>query len=236
MVISTRWTILLLFVLLAPAGELDSRPYTQWDDKTVLRVLTDSPWAKPQTVSLNWFQRDRKQVTYRDIPGADGTKSNSALGPLGGIGAPKPKYPLKADLLVRWVSALPVRQATGIYRQREEKLDTIRTNEIIGTAGDDHVLEIFGVPVELAHFGAESVEAIATQSVTLRTASGRVLKPSSAKVAVQGETLAIRVHFPRSLAIRAEDREIEVNADFQIFTLRTKFRLASMLYLKQLEL
>lgn len=218
------------------AGDFDSTPYSAWDEKTVLRVLTDSPWSRPQSVSLTWVKRDPRAVSYKDIPGANGTKDNSSLGPLGGIGAPKSKYPTKADLLVRWVSALPVRQATGVYRQRSEKLDQIRTNEIIGTAGDDYVVEIFGAPVELAHSGAESIEAIATQSVTLRLGGGRVLKPTSAKVAMQGETISIRVHFPRSAQIRVDEREAEVIADFQIFTLRTKFKLAPMVYQNHLEL
>jgi hypothetical protein len=220
----------------ALAGDFDAKPYTTWDERTVLRVLTDSPWSKPVTVSLTWVKREQQPASYKDIPGANGTKSNSSLGPLGGIGAPKPKYPTKADLLVRWVSALPVRQATGVYRQRTEKLDQIRTNEIIGADGDDYVLEIFGAPVELAHSGAESVEAIAVSAVTIRTAAGRLLKPTSAKVTLQGETLAIRVHFPRTLAVQPDDRELEVSADFQIFPLKVRFRLSAMTYLGRLAL
>lgn len=234
----TSQTQVLALLCLTPvlsAGEWVKQAFPNWNDGLVLRLLTDSPWSRPLTVKLQWMKREERTITHRDIPGAD-RNQNTSLGPLGGIGAPKPKFPDKADLIVRWVSAMPLRQATALYRQREEKLDPSRLPELVGLATDDYVLEIFGAPVELAHSGAESVEAIAVDTVKLTSPGGRSLKPSKAHVVLQGETLAIRVHFSKAELVRLEDKELECTADFQIFQVKTRFKLGEMVYSGRLEI
>src|SRR5689334_4918527 len=85
--------------------------FPHWDDDTVLRMLTDSPWARPKSVRIQWRKRDPRDITYKDIPGADrGNPIPTNVGsPVGGIGAgvPKSHLPDRADLIVRWASALP---------------------------------------------------------------------------------------------------------------------------------
>ena len=45
----------LLFVALAYAGDVwKDKPYNQWDEKDVRKILNDSPWAKTVRVDANW--------------------------------------------------------------------------------------------------------------------------------------------------------------------------------------
>jgi len=218
-------------------GQDWSKPaFPEWRDQTVLRLITDSPWAKVSKVKLEWTKRGEQTITYKDVPGADHSPNKPFGSPVGGIGAPRLKYPTQAEILIRWASALPVRQAAALYKQREGKLDATKLNELVGVPSPDYILEVRGVPSEIAHMGAESVEQIARQSTFLRTAAGRVLKPVRAQVTLQGATLTLLVHFPRTEPIRAEERDVEFLGNLQIFEFKERFKLSSMTYLGHLEL
>ena len=225
-----------LFFSLLEAQNLDKPPFPGWRESTVLKLLTDSPWARPVKVSLRWTKREDQPVSYKEVPGADASPTRGSGSPLGGIGVPKIKLPLDAELIVRWASALPVRQAAALYKQRDAGLPPSKINEMVGVPSEDYILEIRGIPSEIAHSGAESVEMIARQSCRLRTASGRTLQPSRARVNIQGSTLTVYIHFPRTQPLTVGDRDVEFSADFQIFEFRQRFRLASMTYLGRIEL
>jgi hypothetical protein len=230
-----------LAILLLPAAHgfaqnLEKPPFPDWRDSTVLKLLTDSPWTRSFKVRLQWSDPRDQPISYKDVPGADQSPTRKSGSPIGGIGVPKIKLPLDADLLLRWASALPVRQAAALYKQRDSKLPPAKINELVGVPAAEYVLELRGVPSEIAHSGAESVEAIARQSCRLRTASGRVLKPVSARVNIQGAAMTVFIHFPRSEPIEMAERDVEFIGDFQIFEVRQRFRLSSMSYLGRLEL
>lgn len=235
----SRRAILPTILLLHASGladNLEKPPFPEWRDSTVLKLLTESPWARPVKVRLQWTNPKDQPISYKDVPGANQSPTRNSGSPIGGIGVPKIKLPLEAELVVRWASALPVRQAAALYKQRDSKLAPSRINELVGAPNDDYVLEIRGVPSEIAHSGAESVEMIARQSCRLRTASGRTLKPVSAHVNIQGAALTVYVHFPRSEPLQPADRDVEFLGDFQIFEVRQRFRLSAMSYLGRLEL
>jgi len=236
-----RWLLAIAFVLAAAFGsDWKDQPFPNWNDDAVFQMLTDSPWSKPKTVRIEWRKREDRPITYKDVPGADRGNPipNGGGSPVGGIGAgvPKSHLPDRADLIVRWASALPVRHAKALYRQRDEKLSADRMNELIGVPERDYIVEIFGVPAVVAHKGTGSVEAIVRDSAWLQTRTGRKLRPNRVEATVHGLNLIILVHFPRTNPIQAIDRELEFFADLQVFEVKEKFKLGAMMYQTHLEL
>lgn len=231
-----RMALLSLLPLAALAADWDSKPYPDWSDGAVLRLLTDSPWSKPHSAPIQWTKREERPFTYKDVPGADPTPGPPVGSPVGGIGKAKSHLPDRADIIIRWASALPVRQAVALYRQRDERADATRRNEWIGVPPEDYIIELFGVPAEVGHRGAESVAAILRGSMVMRLQSGRELRPRHVAVSTQGLTLKILAHFPRSAPITLADKEVEISADVQLFGFRERFKLSQMLYQKRLEL
>lgn len=226
-----------LVTLAALAADWNSARFPDWPQETVLRVLTGSPWSKGSSVNIEWTKRELRPITYKDIAGADhNTVKDPGLGPLGGIGAPKPKLPQKADLLIRFPNALPMRHAKALYRLRDEKLPPEKLNALIDQPASDYVVEIFGVPSEVAHQGAGSVEFLVSRSAYLRTRGGRTYKPSRVEVSIQPTTLKILVHFPSEEPLRVSDEEVEFFADIQLLKCKERFKLSSMTYLGRLEL
>lgn len=201
-----------------------------WNERQVLKTVTDSPWARRLTVPLTWKKQERRALLPREIPGADPVheRTGGGLGPLGGIGAPpKDHLPHKADIIVRWASALPVRQAKAIYT---------KNRSLAGEFGGDYTLEIFGLPAEMAHQGPESVEAVAQTGLVLRTKSGKTLRPRAAEARVLGTSLTIFVHFPKKEPLEIRDEFIQLDGDLQIFRFTERFLLRKMEYGGRLEL
>lgn len=227
-----------LLALAVGAAEWTSKPFPDWSPDAVLKLLTNSSWAKGSTANIEWTKREIRPITYKDIPGADhGAAKDSGLGPLGGIGAPKPKLPIKADLLIRFPNALPMRHAKALYRLRDEKLPAGRLNDLIDSpATSFYVVEIFGVPSEVAHQGAGSVESLVARSAYLRTRHGRKYHAARAEVTIQATTLKILVYFPNEEPLKLADDEIEFFADIQLLRCKERFKLSSMTYMGRLEL
>ena len=219
----------------ASAADWKSKPFLEWSDETVLRVLTDSPWSHPRTVSFTWREREQRPITYKDIPGADHGVKTGALGPLGGIGAPVSSLKDKSDIIVRWCGALPVRHATAVYKHREAK-GAGSINERIANGEQDYVVELFGLPAELAHQSAGVLENVIRDKAFLRMKNGKAIKASKVEVTIFGLTLTAKIHFPRSYVITAKDGDVEIIADAKVFSLNEKFKLGPMVYLGYLEL
>ena len=226
---------------LALAADWPGKAFPDWSDDTVLKVLTNSPWTRARTVRLEWTKRDPGKVDLRDIPGAihQPANVNQGAGPLGGIGRGKNKasLPDRAEILVHWAGALPVRQATALYRLREEKLPPGQLNALIGVPEQYAVVEIFGLPAGIAHQGTAVVEDIARRSATLRVGnSGTPGQAVKAEAKLDSAGLTIRLHFERTPALMQARGDIEFAVDMQIFEVREWFRTTNMRYRGALEL
>jgi len=219
------------------AADWKDKPFPDWSEDTVIRVVTDSPWAKAKSVRFRWTKEERP-ITYKDIPGNDRNANQAAVAnyPLGAIGVPRSVLPDHDDIILRWASALPVRQAKALYKLRDEKLDDSKLNALIAAPEDDYVLEIYGLPAEVAHKGPGMVEIAAKDSVYLRTRNGKTVRPNRVEVKVNALSLTILVHFPRTAALAVGDQEVECFGNLQIFEFREKFRLGAMMYLNHLEM
>lgn len=229
-------------LLLAPwataaAAASGAEDWRQWNDRKVLQILTDSPWARRRRVRLEWFRREPAPPRAEDMPGATGPNMRRPDGgnPIGGIGVPRTSLPLEADLIVRWVSALPVRQARALYlyRAQTNKLRTLE--ELLEDEPPDAILEIHGLPAQIAHKGAGSVELVAMQGVRAVLARGRGIAPLKARADLTGLTLNLYVHFDRS-ALAASRGGIEVQVDLQIARFKVRFQVSQMYYSGRLEI
>ncbi|WP_321477430.1 hypothetical protein [uncultured Paludibaculum sp.] len=229
-------SLLLVAAAVASGADWKNQPFPNWNDDLVIRLVTDSPWAHAKSVNLMWVKPGDRPFDYKDVPGTTPNGTIKGGSPVGGIGVPRTSLPPKADIIVRWVSALPIRHATALYKLRQQKLGEAKLNSLIGAPSQDYVLEIFGVPAEVAHMGAGVVELETQRTSFLRTRSGRTIKPSKVEVVPQGLTISIQIHFPNSEPITIKDEEIECMSDLQIFRIHEKFRLSQMVYQNHLEL
>ena len=98
------------------------KPFQQWDQNDLKKILGDSPWAKVIRVAAPWKGDGGSQGSGEGIPrpeiprGMTGVGQGNNPAPTAGSvpGAGGSQEPPQAAFLVRWVSSLTTRQA--IYR------------------------------------------------------------------------------------------------------------------------
>ncbi|MCC6539656.1 MAG: hypothetical protein IT162_19055 [Bryobacterales bacterium] len=227
------------------AADFKPRPFPDWDEDTVMRVLVDSPWARVRKVKFSWYgwREEARQITARDIPGTNPAvkASSTAPGgsPVGGIGSGKMrnKLPDGVDLIFRWSSALPVRQAKALYRARRQGKPAQATQMVEARGAPGYVLEIFGLPIEAGHAGAEALSSRLQKSAVLRTKTGVVRRAERAQATLTGEEFSVSIVFPRGDApLTAADGELECSGEAELFAFRERFKLRDMTYLGSIEL
>jgi hypothetical protein len=92
-----------------------SKPFAQWDEKDLRKILSDSPWSKVVQVPAAWKTGgDSSGAPDPNIPNATQEHSPDG-GTMGqGMGAPKspsaPQIP-QATFSVRWISSRTIREA-----------------------------------------------------------------------------------------------------------------------------
>lgn len=220
--------------------------FPAWDDDTVLRLLVDSPWAHGRKIKIMWYGKREaaRTITYKDVPGTQpGVAASSTIqqggSPVGGIGSGKVnnKLPEAADVIFRWASALPVRQAKALYRARQQNAGSAKAASIVeAREGSAYAFEIYGLPTMAAHAGTEAISARLTKSAAIRTRSGRLIRAERTNTELTGEVLTSTIYFTRAEPLTPEDRDIEVLGGAELFEFGERFRLRDMNYLDSLEI
>ncbi|MGA7915341.1 MAG: hypothetical protein WCA00_08910 [Candidatus Acidiferrales bacterium] len=110
----------LFFAVIACAGDAPwkSKPYQQWDDNDIHRILYDSPWSHLATASATWQipgDRDTYGLQQGSVPPA-GNPGGSMPASGGGtmqdaaVGTDRAEYPL-AKFYVYWLSSKTIQEA-----------------------------------------------------------------------------------------------------------------------------
>jgi len=90
-----------------------SKPFAQWDEKDIRKILNDSPWSKVVQVPAAWTSGDSGGSSGSTLPSAAQEHAPGG-GIMGGSGTPTPpsapQVP-QAEFVVRWASSRTVREA-----------------------------------------------------------------------------------------------------------------------------
>ena len=226
------------------AGFWQKKKFPKWSDKDVRKLLTNSPWAQSDTISVSMEgRRENQPETWRDmrIPGNEPDMPGTGVGrpgesPVGGLGAPLSPLPTSADMLLRWSSSLPIRQALVIHRLGAREAGSTDAKEILKPDEANYVIEIFGLPAITAHRGAQVLQKQLYDTAQLVTKSGRVIRPESVYTPIEGLFVVVVLRFPRTKPITLDDKYVDCLGSTDIFKFNMRFHLRSMLYGDSLEL
>ena len=228
-----------VFAASLAGGEFwDKKEPSEWSTEQVYSLLTDSPWARQLNVSLALEKPyEGGPPTWKElkIPGSGPNAPEQRVGsPVGGIGAPKPKVPTGAKLLIRWSSALPVRAAMQRYKAgKDNPPNPGKSSE--GTE-EFYLIEILGVPAVAAFTGLQILQDELYRSAGLLTQNGRVIRPESVYATPQGEFLGISIRFPKNQPLTLDDKSVDLTGKTSVFSFRKRFELRSMVLKGKLDL
>jgi hypothetical protein len=230
--------ILLAAVRLAASDFWDQKNFTAWSDQEVRRILTDSPWSRAVTIFNAEFSLGKRVgglsggVVGRGVGsrggfgGAGGGVGGDGAGNLGGgsfLDSPE-----RFNVVLRWTSALPVRQAI----RRRQSLEAGTPAEPV--SGDDepfYRVAIVGLlPTAVDSFGG------LTLTTSLNRRRAEPIPAVSADFTHDGDLALIEFSFPRTDAITVTDQEVEFVTKLGQETVRKKFKLKDMIFQGRLAL
>jgi len=203
----------------------------EWSADEAQQVLTDSPWTKTVTPTI-----DRSSTTSsQPRRGGMGGMGGMGGGRRGGGGYPQSSgqstddsssYGPPPSLRVRWESALPVREA---------ELKT-KDNDAPTLDQDHYAIAVYGVPSKSVSGDPKHVADQLKKRAVIKRDGKKDLKPSSVEVLQRDDGPVIVYLFPRSTEITKADRRAEFDAEAGRFQFSQSFFLDEMAYQGKLEL
>ncbi len=227
--------VLCSFALLA--ADFWQKPYTGWSEKDAAKMLTDSPWAKSASVSMG------SPGGGAPMPpgGGGGFGGGAPRGPQGGggsefgpgaQGSAAPTF----DIVARWQSALPIRQAFVRLKFGAEAEKSPEATKALEQQERPYEIVLSG-PMGMFLAGKPGDAAKALSEVTFLSSRGKgETKPVQIEVGKPGKTMDVLLAFPRSMPFTVEDKEVELTTRLGMSTLKFKFKLKDMVLNGKLEM
>lgn len=218
------------------------KPFTDWSDKDVQKMLTHSPWARSIGVSMSGPTAemaggsvDANSSGGGRGPGGAGQEGAPPISEQSGRGgrgsAPAASTPadVVADVVLRWQSALPVKQALARVKYGAEAGSSGGAKEILGRREPNYVIVATGSPLRVAVRGdLETIKMAALRQTMLSVKGKSPIKPSDIQINTAGRTLEVYFVFPRNQELTLDDKEVEFATKIGDLSLKNKFQLKNM--------
>jgi hypothetical protein len=238
--------VVLLPAMLWAADFWESKPFTDWNDKELRRILTNSPWAR-QTNTVMTNARPNLPPADSPVsgfPGADASLSREPnfgrAGSLGaGPGITPPDAPLEQGLplIIRWQTALPIRQAQMRGKYGKEAVTAPGARKLLDQDPTLYVISVTGIPGALVTLGGTENAKRSIQDQTTLTARGKpALHPNAVEFVPAGDTADVLVAFPKTSPFTPADQEIDFASRIGTVEVKYRFRLKDMIVRGKLEL
>ena len=230
------------------AADAWNKDAAQWTAKDAERVLTDSPWAQ-QTSARFSLAADDEAPPPPPLPSAQQAGLAGPVNPPGvrwdgGVGRARGPDPT-LNVLVRWDSALPVREA--LERSKDTSYQALAER-----AAKEYIITIAGLVPAGRYRSVGSAETQSRSDDTIDShnpermleglmASSRLeprdkapIQPDDAKL--DASTGTLHIFFPKTEPISISDKQVTFTTRFGALTIQKQFRLKDMRYRGDLEL
>jgi len=229
--------LLLLFGCALVAADFWQKPYMEWRDKDVTKMMNDSPWAKSASVSMSGPGGDAPPLA----PGGGGGGFGGPGGPQGGggsefgPGAPG-SGPPSVDVVARWQSALPIRQAFVRLKFGAEADKSAEAAKFLEAQNRPYEIVLSGaMGMFLGGKPGDAAKVLSEVSFLSTTRTGAI-KAVQIEVSKPGPKMDVLFAFPRTMPFMLEDKEVELSTKLGTSNLKYKFKLKDMVVNGKLEL
>jgi hypothetical protein len=217
---------------LVAADFWQSKPSTEWTDKELQKMVTNSPWARSLTVSM--------PAAGAGDAGAPPPLSEGRGG-RGGGGVPVDGVPagtggLAPTLFARWQSALPVKQAFVRLKFGAQAANSPEARLLLGREEPDYVIVVSGPLRSLLRGDSAALKKAIMDTSSLSAKGKDAVMPSDIQIALNQVSNDMVFHFPRSAGFTVDDKEVEFSTKFGNLTLKFKFKPKEMVFNGKLEM
>jgi hypothetical protein len=233
-------------LVLMAADVWNAKPYTDWNEKDLQKIMTDSPWAKKTSVMgmegptppvMGGASGGGRGRGGGGIGGADDSAPEpiSSRGPAsGGGGGPAVGGAPSAEAIVRWPFSLPLKQASAKAKYGKEVATSPEAKQLLEREEPYYVVEVSQFPFR-GRTGDDFREAL-TKSAVLSVKGKDSIHAMDVQVNPRGRTLDLFFVFPRQRVFTVEDSEIDFSAKAGEVPIKQKFKLKDMVFNGKLEL
>jgi hypothetical protein len=229
-------------VALLAADFWQKKKFPDWNRKEVQKMLTSSPWARQVKipVAFSWRQpagdrsgrSGRPRVPRAGSPGGSGGSGGRS----GGSSVQAPQAPPTQTVLLRWHSALPVKQAVAKARFGDEVSSSPEAAKSLGRQETAYVLGVIGLPARAVAGDPAELKS----NAVLRIKKKPPIPAADIRADREQRTVNLFLFFPRGRdghqPITLEDREVEFLLKIGRVDIKRKFKLKDMVYEGKLEI
>jgi hypothetical protein len=256
-----KLTVLLLLTALSvwAADFWIAKPYTDWNEKDVQKMITDSPWAHRVSVEISFGLGGGRggpggpggSIGGPGTGGRGGTEATSGIaetsgtggggggkGGRGGGGTPggaDQEAPVvqTAQVLLFWQSALPVKQALLKAKYGSEVSTSADAKALISREEQFYVLGVRGLPPTGP---GVDLKSIMMQQSSLSVKGKEPVRPADVQIARGAQGVEAYLLFPKTAPFTMDDKEVEFSSKIPRMNIKYKFRLKDMLFNNKLEM
>jgi hypothetical protein len=234
----------ILGISLWAADFWQSKPYTEWSDKEVQKILSNSPWSKEVVVSLGAAGSGSGKGSRKGGGGGgggdtgfDGPAMGSGGNGAGGrgvqeVGGGTPSSGTSGmTLVVSWRTALPLRQAIAKQKHPDDAATSPEAKKLIEEPQKWYIIVVSGLPARMGRGGAEMKEML-LKNTSLNIKGKEPIVPED----LQSSGTSAIFLFPKTVAIDMDDKEVEFSTKLGQQIVKTRFKLKEMVFNGKLDL
>ncbi len=206
------------------------KKYSDWTSKEVKQMLNDSPWAT--LVEVNIVGAGGSSGTgIGEGRGRPGVVSSERQGLGGETPSERRLSPPKPKVLVRFHTALPIKQAVARGRFGDQVLESPEAAKMLGREEDAYLVGITGAPKLMA------ADPAALRNAQMVFKGREPIRPQNVTMEKGEAGLVIYLFFPRQPApIKLEDDGFELRIKFPQIEIKRRFKLKDLVFEGKLEL
>lgn len=251
------FAVLAIAALALASDVWKSKPYQQWDQKDVQKVMSDSPWAKVVQVDATWQKGGSSSAPSSGLPqgssagagaASGGSRSGSGGGMSGGGGAPGGGGSAgvsgggdtgvstpQAQFAVRWASSRSIREAMVRGGVLSGKIKEDEGEKQLAQSLDAYEVLLSGP--SMAPFQSAEEASIKSGAYLTTKKSKQKIEPSKVEFerSPDGKTIySILISFPKKTAtgestIGADEKGAEFVCNVSGVNLKASFDFSKMM-------
>jgi hypothetical protein len=236
---------LVLGVCLWAADFWQTKPYTDWSDKDVQKIETNSPWSKQVPVALGGGGGPDTSRAKRGSSGSGGDL-DSTLGSGNGPGG-RGSNPTEVGggaipggggsltLTISWRTALAVREAVAKQKFGAEVATSADAKKMIGEEQKFYAILVSGLPGRSLH-GNDKMKESLLKNTSLVVKGKDPIEPSDVQTGGNEQRAVVLFLFPRTTPLTVDDKDVEFSTKLGPIMVKQKFHLKDMVFNGKLDL
>lgn len=228
-----------------------AKPFTDWNEKEIQKMISDSPWTGKVTISTGTAAfagpagggkggGGGRGGGRPSGPQGDGATSDPGVdgggGPGGGGGGDFGGGPGGVSVTLLWQTALPVKQALVKRQFGAEAGTSPEAKARLERQEQVYVLTLVGMPGFTLGAAAGDKKAALLETTTLTVNGKPPLKAVDVQVSGGRGTGNVSFLFPRTATFTVEDKEMVFSTKFDKTPVKTKFKLKDMVFNGKVEM